>query len=120
MDNKPIVLRTYSEDSKFPYFFQNDLIDKDIYIVQKVQSIAHALFVIDVWNTEKYNIGEVDRIIDPSKQSYTKYLYNNNLEIVKKNINGGDENVKILVYKKNGKINTCALLKFETSNNIVK
>ncbi len=112
--SKPIVLKTYSEDSKFPYFLQNDDIGGDnIYIVQRCESIAHALFVLDVWNSERYNIGEVDRWLNPYEEPYTKYRYNTNTKITRIDVNGGSDDMKIIVYKKEGKIYTSALLKFK-------
>lgn len=112
--SKPIVLKTYTDDSKFPYFFQSELIEENsIFIVQRCQSIPHALFVLDVWNNEKYNIGEVDRWVDPKKEAYIKYLYNDNTDIRKVEVNGGDNDMKVLIYKKEGKVHTCALLKFK-------
>lgn len=113
-NSKPIILKSYSDDSKFPYFLQNDEIGGEtIYIVQRAESIAHALFILDTWNSERYNVGEIDRWLNPDEEPYTKYQYNNNLNIKKVDVNGGDEYMKILVYKKEGKIYTSALLKFK-------
>ena len=42
------------------YFFNNNLIDNNIYLCQQCNSIENALFIIDVWNKFKYNIGTID------------------------------------------------------------
>lgn len=108
----PILLKTLKEEQRYPYFFSNENIDNNIYIVQKAYNIPNALYILDVWNREKFNIGEIERYIDIDIP-YTKYLYNNNNKIVKIDVNGGNDDYKILLYKKDGKIYTSALLKFD-------
>jgi hypothetical protein len=109
--SSPILLKTLIQNDRFPYFFKNENIDDKIYIVQRAYSISNALYIIDVWNNERYNPGEIDKYIDQDIP-YNKYLYNGNNKIIKETINGGDEQVKVLVYKKHGKVNVVALLQF--------
>ena len=111
MTTHPIILKTLKEEHKYPYFLKNENIDNNIYIVQKAHNIGNALYIIDIWNREKYNIGDIDKSIE-SEMSYTKYLYSNNNKIIKKEINGGSEEYKILLYKKDNNIYTSALLKY--------
>ena len=114
--SRPIVLKTLKEEQKYPYFFKNENIDNNVYIVQKAHDIGNALYILDIWKREKYNIGDIDRSIDingsMNEMSYTKYLYSSNTKIVKSEVNGGNDEYKILLYKKDGKIYTSALLKF--------
>ena len=107
-----IYLDTINIDKKYPYFLKNPNIDNNVYIVQRASSILNALYILDVWNREKFNIGEIDRYIYVNIP-YTKYLYNSNNNIQEVKINDGDNNYKILVYKKDGKLYYSALLKFE-------
>ena len=111
--SRPIVLRSIEEGiNKYPYFFQNELIDKSIYIVQKAIDIPNALYIIDVWNREKFNIGDIERYIGTDDISYTQYFYNSNTDIKKEDINGGSDQYKIICYKKDDGFNVCALLKY--------
>ena len=112
MDHNPIVLKTLQENKKYPYFFKNENIDNDMYIIQKAYDINNALYIIDVWNREKYNIGEIEKYIEINIP-YNKYLYNGNNNITKVKINGGDDDYKVLLYKKEGIIYTMAMLKFK-------
>lgn len=109
--NTPIILKTLVQNKKYPYFFKNENIDKNIYIVQRAYTTTNALYIIDVWNTERYNIGEIDKYIDID-MPYNKYLYNGNNNITKVEVNGGDDDFKVLLYKKDGIVNVVALLKF--------
>lgn len=109
--NTPIILKTLVQDKKYPYFFKNENIDNNTYIVQRAYSISNALYIIDVWNNERYNIGDIDKYID-IEIPYTKYLYNGNNKIEKVEINGGDDDTKVLLYKKDGIVYVMALLKF--------
>jgi hypothetical protein len=111
--SRPIILKSIEEDvrSRYPYFFQNELIDKNIYIVQKSINISNALYILDVWKREKFNIGEIDRYIDV-EIPYTQYFYNNNNDIKKVDVGGGSEDYKIICYKKDDGFNVCALLKY--------
>lgn len=109
---RPIILKTLKEEQKYPYFFSNDSIDKEVYIVQRAFNIPNALYILDIWNRETYNIGEIDRYIDVDIP-YTKYLYSSNTKIQKVDVNGGSDDYKILLYKKEGKIYTSALLKYK-------
>ena len=108
----PIILKSLDEETLYPYFFKNENIDGNVYIVQKAYNIENALYILDIWNRERYNIGEVERYIDV-EVPYTKYLYSSNTKIVKIDVNGGSDTNKILLYKKEGKIYTSALLKYK-------
>jgi len=110
---KPIVLKTLQSQMKYAYFLKNENIDNNTYIVQKAFNIPNALYICDIWEREGYNIMEIDRYIDDKNISYTKYLYNKNTDITKIDVNEGSETHKILLYKKDGKINVCSLLKFD-------
>jgi hypothetical protein len=110
--NRPKVLPKLNDDYTYPYFFKNENIDDKTYIIQKSSSISNALYVLDIWNKEGYNIGETENGYFDDKFSYTKYLYNANNDIVKVDINGGNENYKVLLYKKDGKIYTSSMLEF--------
>lgn len=110
--SRPIILKTLNQEKKYPYFLKNENIDNNTYIVQRAYNIPNALYILDIWNREKYNIGEIDRYIDVDI-SYTKYLYNTNTDIKKVDVNGGSDDYKILLYKKDGKIHTSALLQFD-------
>lgn len=111
--NKPFVLTSKQEsESIYPYFFKNELIDDKVYICQKAKNIQNALYIIDVWNREKYNIMETDQIID-SDIPYTKYMFINNHDIRKVDVDGGDESYKILLFKTNNVIYTVCLLPFK-------
>jgi len=116
--NNPITLNNIIESDDNPYFFSNPNIDKtpsgnpNIYIAQKVKSESHALYVLDVWNNEQYNIGDVDVKLEVDIP-FTRYLYNTNDNIKTEEVNGGNKNYSILYYKKNNKINYIALLKYK-------
>lgn len=109
--NVPIVLKTLTHDKKYPYFFKNENIDNNIYIVQRAYNIKNALYIIDVWNRERYNIGEIDKYVE-ADIPYTKYLYNGNNKIMQRKMNGGDDDFKVLLYKKEGIVYVDALLRF--------
>lgn len=111
--NNPIVLKTLVQDKKYPYFFKNENIDNNIYIVQRAFDIPNALYILSVWNMDRFNIGEIDKYVEDINIPYTKYLYNGNNNITKVEINGGDDDSKILIYKKDNIINVVALLKFD-------
>ncbi len=112
MTNKPSILKILKEDKNYPYFFQNENIDKNIYIVQRAFNIPNALYILGVWNKEKYNVGQIDRY-ETADISFTKYLYHNNDRIDKIKINEGNDNYKIIIYKKEGKLYINALLKYK-------
>lgn len=109
---KPMVLRPLKETGKTPIILQNENIDKNIYIVQSAYNIPNALFILDVWIDDNYNIGEVDRYLDETVIPYTKILYNSNSNIQRVDVNGGSDDYKILLYKKDGRVYTSALLKY--------
>ena len=50
---KPFILKVLKEDKKYPYFFRNENIDNNIYIVQRAINIPNALFILGIWNKEK-------------------------------------------------------------------
>jgi hypothetical protein len=109
----PIILKTISSDKKYPYFFKNENIDeKATYLVQRAHDVYNALYIIHVWNSERYNIGDIERYIDIDIP-YNKYMYNGNNEIEKIEMNGGDDDYKVLLYKKDGIMYVMALLEFE-------
>ncbi len=108
----PYILRTLDEEQTAPYFFKNENIDNNIYIVQRCHNVGNALFIIDTWNREGKNIitTDIEIYVD-----HTYYIYNGNDNITKVNVsNDGKESsdYKIIIYKKNGKVYTSALLLF--------
>jgi hypothetical protein len=117
--NFPIIIqkKTYLSD---PYFFRNESISHKTYIAQPVESIENALRCIDIWISEKYNIGnESTPLKEKKNMAYTLYLYNSNKDIKKRFV--GDKtslktnvhDFKILQYKKNNVIHTVALLEYD-------
>lgn len=110
--DKPIVLSDVKYDSNLPYYFQNSNIDNEIYISQRASDDANALYIIDTWNSLKYNIGDVEDKIS-AKIGYNIYLYNANTDITLQRINDGDDNYKVIHYMKDGKMFVRALLKFD-------
>lgn len=106
---KPFYLTTNSKTDKYPYIFRNKLIDDYLYIAQKAENIENALYILDTWNKLKYNPGEIKRYESPSIP-HTIYLYNSNRDIKRDKVLGGNDDYKILLYKKNGKLYTIALL----------
>ena len=114
-DNLPIFLQKIKYIALEPYFFKNMNIDMNLYIFQPVDSIGKALFCIDVWNKEKYNIGN-EEAIELKDISYMLYLYHSNIKIKKYRVRGKTDNpedYRILQYKKNGLLYTAALLKMD-------
>jgi len=109
--NKPFYLVSKTTDNKYPYFFKNKLIDNHIYLMQDSQNIPNALFILDTWNTHHFNPGNVDRY-EPSEISYTVVLYKNSNDISIEKIKGGNDDIKILVYKKDNKMKYIAMLKY--------
>lgn len=114
--NLPIIIpkKTYLSD---PYFFRNENVSNNkTYIAQPVDSIDRALRCIDIWNSEKYNIGNEEVAGTGENNAYTLYLYNSNKDIKKHFIEGKDKKKvskrKILQYKKNNVIHTIALLEY--------
>ena len=112
--SRPIVLKSINEGtSKYPYFLKNELIDDNIYIVQSATNIPNALYILDVWNREKFNPGQIEQYINV-QIPYTLYLYKgtSDIQIEKQEINGGNDDYKVLVYKKDDGVHIRALLKY--------
>lgn len=110
--NKPVFLKKINEEKNYPYFFKNHNIDDNTYIVQKCNSIENGLFIIDVWNKERYNIGNESNLelSGDTKHILIRYINNMNMEI--ENVNGGDDDYKIVIYRNNDRDYYSALLKF--------
>jgi hypothetical protein len=108
----PIIIQSVGAENSAPYFFQNDNIDHNVYIVQLSNSIDNALYIIDVWNRERYNCGRIDRTITLDDMPYNMYRYINNQTIELELINGGDDRVKVLVVQFEGKMYVYALLRY--------
>ena len=104
--NKPVLLEVVDIKTDYPYFFKNSNIDDNIYIAQKATSEANALYIIYVWNTERFNPAPISREL--KNISFSGYFYNNNDDITK---TGHDDDYKIIYYKHENKINYIALLK---------
>ena len=130
------------------YFFSNKYIDNNIYLCQQCNSIENALFIIDVWNKFKYNIGTIDSYksesnlendinlqqvvkkikknnsFNLSKQEYFKsdyyyYIYVSDSDIIEKIVGEGDNDYKLIIYKKDNILHYIALLFYkEASSNI--
>lgn len=129
------------------YFFNNILIDNNIYICQQSNSIHNALFIIEIWNKYNYNIGTMDiytyenlekadkkqkdinieelvknlkndDTFDLSKQEYNKsdynyYVYLSDEEIISNAIGEGDDDCKIIIYKRDNVLHYIALLLYK-------
>lgn len=109
--NTPFYLVSKTIDNKYPYFFKNKLIDNKIYLMQESQNIPNALFILDTWNKYQFNPGNIDRY-ESDDLSYTIFYYRNKNDITRENINGGNEDRKIIVYKKDDKIKYISMLKY--------
>ena len=109
--NRPFYLVSKATDSNYPYFFRNSLIDKHIYLMQESFDVPNALFIIDTWNKYKFNPGKVERY-ESLEIPHTIYYYKSNKDITREKINGGNENLKVMVFKKDNKINVVAMLKY--------
>ncbi len=125
----PLRLKNFQDEQIFPYFFRNALVNaNNVYLLQQANSIPEALYIIQIWNTEHYNIGT-----SPNNQvlldiPYTKYLYNSNTDIERVRVIpttfGDDRNTMeqflkeygVLIYKKNKFVNILALLPYTTSH----
>jgi hypothetical protein len=82
-----------------PYFFKNNLIDKNVYLAQNTLSIKQAFEIYINWNNKKYNISYNPK--DSEKAyGFMFYAYKNNKTIesyyIKDEIN---TNIKIIGYK---------------------
>ena len=108
----PLVLKTIEDEKNYPYMFRNDLVSKDTYIVQKCRSLQSCLYTLDIWNREKYNCGDTQNIVGVDIP-YTKYLYESNTKIYREDIDGGNEEYKVLIYKKDGIKFYNAMLKYK-------
>ena len=84
-----------------PYFFQNNLIGPEIWLVQNTSSIEKAINIWKTWNKDKYNPGENPNGDDPDIISFMLYSYHNSQDIVPYKI-GKESNIKILGYKIEG------------------
>ena len=129
----PIVISTSYLADPEPYFFRNDQISsKEVYIAQPADTLESAIWIIEVWNREKYNIGP-DRphikLSDVMYLPFRKYIYHSNTHIpfsihtlvppsssleVPPISKRSPEQCKVLVYKKLGKLYYLALLRVET------
>ena len=144
---KQLPINLNNTISQSVYFFNNMIIDNNIYIAQQCNSIHNALFIIDVWNKYDYNIGtlnvfvheslyeenkeektqkdiNIDELVrktrgdnrfDMSKQEYYKSDYNYYVyfsdDNIQENIFGeGDNNYKVVIYKKDNILHYIALL----------
>lgn len=113
MASAPLSIKTDSDEKNYPYFFKNSEIDENMYIVQRCSSLEKCLYVIDVWNKKGYNISDVHNTISSDNFSYNLYVYVSPKNIEKHQINGGDEDFKVLTYNMGGIIYHCCLLRYE-------
>jgi 5'(3')-deoxyribonucleotidase len=111
--NSPIILNKINDVDDNPYFFKNLNISDKIYIAQKATSEENALYICDVWNNHKYNIGNTTNIIN-IKIPFNRYLYNANDNIELQKELGGNDDYNVLIYKYNKKLNYVALLEFNS------
>lgn len=100
----------------YPYFFKNETINNNTYIIQQCNSVEQALYIIDVWNKNKINIGNDDEYgIDTKKLSFILHMYNTNNNIEKELNNNSTNNpydYNVMIFKKNNKIYYNAMLLF--------
>lgn len=73
-----------------PYFFKNDLISPEIYLVQNTHSIYNAITIAKIWLEDDYNIGNNIPQDDIEKQiiNFTLYSFVNNKDIKKYKVKG--------------------------------
>ena len=88
--DKKNVLRNsvYIKDNNEPYFFKNNLIDKNIVLLQNTDNIEKALSIAIEWHTK--NINDGDNIVLSSETDYefTLYNYRSENEIEKIKVDG--------------------------------
>lgn len=114
--NKPIVLDNIIFSDKNPYFFKNKNISDQIFIAQYAKNEENALYILDVWNREQYNIGDIDTEII-NYIPFNRCIYNSNDNIKIKKIGGGNDKYNVLYYLNKNKIYYIALLPFNTNLN---
>lgn len=96
-----------------PYFFKNKLVDNNVYLAQKVDTIEKAINISVVWKDYNYNPGIYSKNMSIIKFTLFSYINENN---IKKNIVKGQENdynIKILAYKINNEPEYIALLSLD-------
>jgi hypothetical protein len=76
---KQLPININNTISQSVYFFNNILIDDNIYIAQQCNSIHNALFIIDVWNKYDYNIGTLNAFVHESL--YEEHSENKDINI---------------------------------------
>ncbi len=114
--NKPITLDNIVFSDKNPYFFKNKNISDTIFIAQSAKNEENALYILDVWNKEKYNIGDTDTEII-NYIPFNRCLYNSNDNIKIEHIEEGNDKYNVLYYLNKNKIYYVALLPFNTDFN---
>ena len=97
-----------SEDQDNLYFFQNKIIDDNVYLAQNTDDIYKALKIAYIWNSQNYNCGYEASNIESDisddeiySYSYTLYTLSDSKNITKYIGMGmeNDFNIKILGYK---------------------
>ena len=76
------IINTVSTLLDTVFYFKNDsVLDGQLCILQKCQSLDHALYITNEWNKTNINIESVtqeNKVIDSSQINYTAYIYRGN------------------------------------------
>jgi hypothetical protein len=82
-----------------PYFFQNLLISKKIFLAQNVSNINDAFKIYEIWQKYEYNIGRFPLEENVIKIPFQLYTYVDSKNIEKHNYGNGESNMKVIGYK---------------------
>lgn len=124
--SKPHILSTISVGDSNPFFFSNPLVSTrdTVFIAQPAKSENNALYILDVWNNENYNIGDTDLELQ-GEISFTRAIYHSNSDIeiheVRADASREDDDEQkrerderiVLIYKKNKILHYIALLPYK-------
>jgi len=83
-----------------PYFFQNDLVDKNIYLAQNTDDLQKAINIARTWLQDGYNSGN-DQLLSNELFRFTLYRYVNPKDITLFRVSGNPTSldIKMLGYK---------------------
>ena len=84
-----------------PYFFQNSLIDSDIYLAQNTDNQYKAVKIVETWLKQGYNPGENPDNVDTYLPKFTLYSYVNTTDIKTYSVDGlsTDMDIRVIGYK---------------------
>tara|TARA_Y100000996_G_scaffold394802_1_gene359447 strand:- start:78 stop:1490 length:1413 start_codon:yes stop_codon:yes gene_type:complete len=82
-----------------PYFFKNNLVTKNITVLDRNNNLPDAIYKNLIWRRDSYNpIYTNDSSESLLNIPYTIYSYTNSDNIIEYKRNGGDDNIKIIGY----------------------